>query len=99
MENIKLTLSAEDIDLFREYLSIAGSLAKNMEIKEVIGSKKVLKTYLDSERFLPDYRERVQKFDAMKLSNFCDNVLYKIDKEIQDENIKRGIEPRGFILK
>ncbi len=99
MENIKLTLSKEDIELFREYLSIAGSLAKNLEVEEIIGSKKVFKTYLDSENFLPDYKESVDKFNALNLSNFCDNVLYQIDKEIQDENIKRGIEPKGFILK
>lgn len=98
MESIQLTLSAEDIEIFRKSLDLFDKFAKNLEFVQYDGTKKIFKTHFDIENdFLPDYRESIIKLSALDLSNFCNDVLYRIDKEIQDENIKKGIMPKGGV--
>ena len=92
-KNVKVEYDNVGLDLFDKF-------AKNLEFVQYDGTKKIFKTHFDIENdFLPDYRESIIKLSALDLSNFCNDVLYRIDKEIQDENIKKGIMPKGFILK
>ena len=43
MESIQLTLSAEDIEIFRKSLDLFDKFAKNLEFVQYDGTKKIFK--------------------------------------------------------
>ena len=47
MESIQLTLSAEDIEIFRKSLDLFDKFAKNLEFVQYDGTKKIFKTHFE----------------------------------------------------